>query len=92
MTSSIEAWNLRYALERARLPGDIDELDAIARYVWNMAVCGHLYPVLHAVEITFRNQLHNALTTRYGSTWYDTVGFLTADELTMIASAKTISV
>lgn len=29
MTSPIDAWNERYALDRARLPGDIDELEII---------------------------------------------------------------
>jgi len=68
--------------------GDADELTAISRYVWNMAISGELYPILHAVEITFRNQLHNALTALHGATWFDTASFLTPDEVRKVSSAK----
>ncbi|MGV3616695.1 MAG: hypothetical protein ACO1SV_15315 [Fimbriimonas sp.] len=69
-------------------PGDADELAAISRYVWNMAVCSTLQPGFHAVEVAFRNQVHNALTTLHGPTWYDTPGLLTGSELVKVADAK----
>ncbi len=59
-----------------RRPNDKDELDAIARYAWNIDVSKALHPKLHILEVTFRNQLHNALTSLYGQRWYDRPGLL----------------
>jgi hypothetical protein len=39
---------------------DHDSVDAIARYLWNMALGAALTPVLHLVEVTFRNALYEA--------------------------------
>ena len=44
-----------------RRPGDADELDAIARYIWNIEVSKSLHHKLSVLEVTFRNQLNNAL-------------------------------
>lgn len=71
-----------------RRAGDADELSAISRYVWNMAVCSALQPCFHSVEVTFRNQLHNALTTLHGPTWYDVPGLLTGSEQAKVTEAK----
>jgi hypothetical protein len=57
------------ALERAlsperiaayRHPADRDETDGIARYLWNLALANALQPALHALEITFRNEIARA--------------------------------
>jgi hypothetical protein len=57
------------ALERALSPerlaayrhqDDRDETDGVARYLWNMALANALQPVLHALEITFRNHIARA--------------------------------
>jgi hypothetical protein len=57
------------ALERAlsperlaayRQPGDRDETDGVARYLWNLALANALQPALHALEITFRNEIARA--------------------------------
>lgn len=71
-----------------RKPGDQDELDAIARYAWNIDVSKALHPKLHILEVSFRNQLHNALTALYGSAWYDRPRLLRAGEAAKIAKAK----
>lgn len=37
--------------------GDSDSLDAVARYIWNLALGAAMQPVLHVLEITFRNHI-----------------------------------
>lgn len=54
--------SLRSALSPERLnayalPEDIDEVDRVARYLWNLALCSALQPALHTLEITVRNRL-----------------------------------
>lgn len=57
------------ALERAfsperlkayRDPADRDMTDGIARYLWNLALVGAMQPVLHTLEVTFRNEINRA--------------------------------
>ncbi len=53
---------LRSALSAERLsayalPQDTDEVDCVARYLWNLALCSALHPALHTLEITVRNRL-----------------------------------
>ncbi|MFQ6540029.1 MULTISPECIES: hypothetical protein [Aphanothece] len=60
----------------------------MARYLWNIDVSRSLHPVLHVAEVTFRNQLHNALTGLHGATWYDTPHLLTGKALAKVAEAK----
>lgn len=55
---------LRSALSAERLsayalPEDTDEVDTVARYLWNLALCSALQPALHTLEITVRNRLFN---------------------------------
>lgn len=45
-------------LQAYALQSDTDEFDAVARYIWNLALCASLQPALHALEITFRNHLY----------------------------------
>ena len=54
--------SLRSALSTERLsayalPEDADEVDGVARYLWNLALCSALQPALHTLEITVRNRL-----------------------------------
>lgn len=54
--------SLRSALSAERLsayalPEDTDEVDSVARYLWNLALCSALQPALHTLEITVRNHL-----------------------------------
>lgn len=57
--------SLKLALSEERLhahaiAGDADELDAVARYIWNLALGCAMQPALHVLEITLRNHLFRA--------------------------------
>jgi hypothetical protein len=47
-------------LRAYRLDSDRDETDGIARYLWNLALVNAIGPVLHTLEITFRNEISRA--------------------------------
>lgn len=54
--------SLRSALSAERLgayalPTDTDEVDSVARHLWNLALCSALQPALHTLEVTVRNHL-----------------------------------
>lgn len=50
---------------------------ALARYLWNMALCEAFYSPLQIVEIALRNAIHSTLTTREGNAaWYNTISGL----------------
>ncbi len=54
--------NLRRTLSAERLQayaakGDTDEVDAVGRYIWNLALGSALQPALHVLEIALRNHL-----------------------------------
>lgn len=43
----------------------------VGRYRWNVALCGAIYPVFHYLEVIFRNRIHGALTSHFGTVaWY----------------------
>ncbi len=72
-----------------RRPGDADELDGLARYVWNMEICREIQTALHILEVCFRNQLHNALTAARGrADWFNDETLLSLDEQSTIIRAK----
>jgi hypothetical protein len=50
----------RQRLQGYRLAADRDEVDGLARYLWNLALASALQPVLHVLEVTFRNEIHRA--------------------------------
>ncbi|MCX6378998.1 MAG: Abi family protein [Armatimonadetes bacterium] len=62
--------------------------DALALYLWNMALCEALYPVLQCIEVALRNTIHDALSKARSQKWYDEAGFLLPVELERVASAK----
>ena len=45
--------------------------EAIRLYIWNIALSSAFYGVLQGLEVTLRNAMHNQLTSRYGSDWYE---------------------
>jgi len=47
-------------LQAYATPEDSDSLDAVARYVWDLALGAAIQPVLHVLEITFRNHVFEA--------------------------------
>ena len=66
-----------------------DRTKAMRLYTWNTAVSGAFYGPLQGLEVAVRNAMHRALTTSYGTTWYDNsaCGF-DAGALSRIAGAK----
>lgn len=68
--------------------GDSDELDAVARYAWNIDVSKSLHSKLHVLEITFRNQLNNSLARLYGPTWFDNSRIMHPNELSKASDAR----
>ncbi|MDT8342113.1 MAG: hypothetical protein RQ751_11430, partial [Longimicrobiales bacterium] len=81
----ISLGSLRRALSDERLAAystshDTDEIDPIARYLWNAALATAMVPTLHALEITLRNNLYAgslrivdeaSLTFREVTCWLD---------------------
>ncbi|MGB4468967.1 MAG: hypothetical protein WBI41_13095 [Azovibrio sp.] len=52
------------------LGGDRDR--AVALYLWNIALCESLYPLLNLSEITLRNRFHQVLSQHFQRQhWYD---------------------
>jgi hypothetical protein len=63
VTQLLSYSDLIKALSRSRLEGysvqgDADSIDAVSRYVWNMRLASAFLPVLHLVEVSFRNALY----------------------------------
>ena len=52
--------------EAYRQPGETDQ-QALARVCWNTALSEALFPCLQGLEVGFRNSLHQAVATLYGS-------------------------
>ncbi len=78
---------LRRALSSERLAGyalpeDRDDLDAVARYLWNGALATVMVPALHALEVTLRNNIFEAsvkIVARNPSSFRDIPTWLDAD-------------
>ncbi|MGO8671324.1 MAG: Abi family protein [Capsulimonadaceae bacterium] len=52
--------------------------EAIALYLWNMALCESLYPSLQTFEVSLRNATHSALASLHGNPrWFMDAGILT---------------
>lgn len=47
----------RRRIEAYSIDTDTDSDDAIARYLWNMELAAAVWPILHLLEVTFRNTL-----------------------------------
>lgn len=41
------------------------ELEAVARYCWNVQICEALLPCLHTAELALRNAIHRAMCSKY---------------------------
>jgi len=48
---------------------------AIRLYLWNSRICSEFYLPLQIVEVATRNGIHNALTLRFGTSWYASPAF-----------------
>lgn len=91
---SNDLWiRLEKALSTERLssysqPGDTDHDQAVARYMWNSALCESLYPMLNSVEIAARNRLDSAITHRLGDRWIENDMLLSGAEIARVSEAK----
>jgi hypothetical protein len=45
------------------------EIDLIALYTWNIALCESLYPLLNNFEVALRNHLNDSFSLIYNSDW-----------------------
>ncbi len=50
-----------------------DEITCLARYLLNMALCEALYSPLQMAEISLRNALHESLTARTRTDWFNVI-------------------
>lgn len=46
-----------------------NDVELMGVYLWNAHVCGALYPLMGAVEITLRNAIDQALAADLGRFW-----------------------
>lgn len=47
-----------------------DDVELMGVYLWNTHVCGAIYPLVCAAEITLRNSIDQALTASLGKFWW----------------------
>ena len=95
MSDKFALWvDLRQCISEPRLKpyilaNDADELDALARYYWNIALSEALYPALQCFEITLRNTMHHALSKAKGTQfWFDDAWLLLPNEQQSVLHAK----
>lgn len=72
-----------------KLQGGSNE-QALSKYLWNIALCESLYPVLHLIEVSYRNATHSAIcASAAGENWLIKESqILYAGELEKIREAK----
>ncbi|MEI7126388.1 Abi family protein [Pectobacterium versatile] len=46
------------------------EQEVYGLYIWNKVLCGTIYPLLQAVEVSLRNTINNAAVKAYGAYWH----------------------
>ncbi len=70
----------RHRLQRYRRATE-NKQQAVALYLWNVALSEALYPPIHFFEVAFRNAAHQALTTCTGNNprWFMDQSVLTED-------------
>lgn len=55
-------------------PANPDPLETIARYIWELALANAIHPVLHTLEVAFRNELARAASKLTASRTFRTAG------------------
>lgn len=58
--AAIERAISKQRLDSYATASDLDEIDRVARYMWNMALVTALNPSLHVFEVTLRNAIYDA--------------------------------
>ena len=65
----------------------VDDTTAIARYIYNIALCKSLYPLINVFEVTLRNRIDKALENYYKQLDWNNVIQLQQSELMMVNDA-----
>ncbi|MBR1714310.1 MAG: Abi family protein [Treponema sp.] len=65
----------------------VDDTTAIARYIYNIALCKSLYPLINIFEVTLRNSIDKALEKYFNQPDWNNVIHLNQTELMMINDA-----
>ena len=65
----------------------VDDTTAIARYIYNIALCKSLYPLINIFEVTLRNSIDKALEKYFNQPDWNNVIQLNQTELMMINDA-----
>ena len=47
-----------------------DAAQAFGTYLWNLALCESLYPILQGIEVALRNSIHNAASAEFGDEFW----------------------
>jgi len=48
----------------------VNDVELMGVYLWNTHVCGALYPLIGAVEVSLRNAIDQALVADLGRFWW----------------------
>jgi hypothetical protein len=89
-----KTWLDTYALAPSRFERfsdttDVDAIDAMCRYIWNLDLSVNLYRPLHFLEIGLRNSIHQTLTQGFGTEfWFDTPKLLLPEMTIKIANVR----
>lgn len=60
----------------------------VVNYFWNIDLCEALVPCFHALEVAFRNSIHERFTFQYGTDmWFYQPGLLDSGQLNQVATA-----
>jgi hypothetical protein len=92
MFSSTELQDLQTITSAARLSsysrflGTTTAAEAYGAYMWSMAVSTAFSPLVHALEVGFRNALNNELSIHYGNAWFQQ--WITTDATDQRAKGK----
>ena len=65
----------------------VDDTTAIARYIWNIALCKSLYPLINIFEVSLRNGIDKALENYFNQSDWNNVIQLQQSEIMMINDA-----
>lgn len=56
-------------LESYKLNPDDSDEEIVGNYIFNIKISESLYPMLSALEVTLRNNIHKAVAAIYGNNW-----------------------
>jgi hypothetical protein len=67
----------------ARVFTNHSEMELHGVYLWNMVLCGALYPLIQSVEVSLRNTINLAAKTKYGEYWHNALPFTNSGEASL---------